>query len=145
MTERGNLALPTDFLPKPRHQPAGTVHSGRIVVVAYDQTRASDALLDKIIRTGLLQPDDDIRLVHILPQQDLIHSLTQTTMGASLESAYDMQPTGSVERDEQISIEEKEDMLLAVAKVLKNNSVNNYYYYYAAGILLCIYRPFRSS
>ncbi|KAI7852751.1 hypothetical protein BDC45DRAFT_177273 [Circinella umbellata] len=94
------LALPTEFLPKPRHQPAGTVQSGRLIVVAYDQTRASDALLEKTIRTGLLQPDDDIRL----------------------ESAYDIQPTSTAEQDERILIEEKEDMLLAVAKVLKDNS-----------------------
>ncbi|KAG2222939.1 hypothetical protein INT45_012917 [Circinella minor] len=116
------LALPNEFLPKPRHQPAGTVQSGRLIVVAYDQTRASDALLDKTIRTGLLQPDDDIRLVHILPQQDLISTFTQSTLGAGLESAYDIQPTNTAEHDEQILIEEKEDMLLAVAKVLKNNS-----------------------
>ncbi|KAI9262154.1 hypothetical protein BDA99DRAFT_510371 [Phascolomyces articulosus] len=120
------LSLPSEFLPKPRHQPTETVNSGRTIVVAYDQTRASDALLEKSIRTGLLQPDDDIRLVHILPQQDFLSSFTQISAGNSVMAsmtAYDTQTNNLVkEHNESILIEAKEDMLLAVAKVLKNNS-----------------------
>ncbi|KAI9477141.1 hypothetical protein BDB00DRAFT_859360 [Zychaea mexicana] len=121
------LTLPREFLPRPRHQPTESVKSGRTIVIAYDQTRASDALLDKTIRTGLLQPDDDIRLVHILPQQDFFSSLTQQTSNgnsvmASMPS-FDAQTTSQAkDQNEKIQIEAKEDMLLAVAKVLQKNS-----------------------
>ncbi|KAI8139142.1 hypothetical protein BJV82DRAFT_628321 [Fennellomyces sp. T-0311] len=115
------LALPSTFLPPPRHPRTDSVQSGRIVVVAYDQSRASDAILDKVIRTGLLQPDDDIRLVHILPQQDFFSSFVSANTVMS--NTYDTQTSGKEKTyNEQMMVDAKEDLLMAVAKVLRQHS-----------------------
>lgn len=60
--------LPTKFFPEPQ-QHADPDHS-RVIVLAYDHTEDSDAMLAKAIRTGLVRPKDDIRICHIMSQTD---------------------------------------------------------------------------
>ncbi|KAI9318556.1 hypothetical protein BX666DRAFT_1512311 [Dichotomocladium elegans] len=118
------LALPTTFFPAPPSAPRRG--HGRRIVIAYDETRTSDALLDRIIRAGFVEPDDDIRIVHILQQHDLLSSLSPITMGNTLTSAA---PAFILDASRQ-QLESKENMLkgaeeeklLAVVDVLKRNS-----------------------
>ncbi|KAF7728936.1 hypothetical protein EC973_005331 [Apophysomyces ossiformis] len=61
--------LPTKFFPEPLHLDTNPNHN-RTIVIAYDHTKDSDAMLAKAIRTGLVRPDDDIRICHIMNQSD---------------------------------------------------------------------------
>lgn len=64
--------LPTEFFPLPNPEPAerGHHHKPRVVVVAYDHSNYSDAMIAKCIRIGMLRPTDDIRILHIVSQSD---------------------------------------------------------------------------
>ncbi|KAI7878981.1 adenine nucleotide alpha hydrolases-like protein [Lichtheimia hyalospora FSU 10163] len=130
-TNSSTLQLPDTFLSAPPQR--GSTPSrlqGRKIVVAYDESRASDAILDRVIRTGLLEPDDDIHLVHILQQHDFFSSLTPKNLSSNLyhnmPAGYDMSVGRSVNDNEDDLVKNvKEDLLLAVADVLKKHSFNN--------------------
>ncbi|CAO3649518.1 unnamed protein product [Mucor hiemalis] len=64
--------LPTEFFPLPNPDIAerGHHHKPRVVVVAYDHSNYSDAMIAKCIRIGMLRPTDDIRILHIVSQSD---------------------------------------------------------------------------
>lgn len=128
-TDSNKLQLPDSFLSAPpkRGSTPGR-QQGRIVVVAYDETRASDAILDRVIRTGLLEPNDDIHLVHILQQSDFFSSLTPKNLSSNLyhnmPAGYDMNVGRSSNgSDSDLVKNVKEDLLLAVADVLRKHSV----------------------
>lgn len=128
-TDSNKLQLPDSFLSAPpqRGNRPGQP-KGRIVVVAYDETRASDAILDRVIRTGLLEPNDDIHLVHILQQNDFFSSLTPKNLSSNLyhnmPAGYDMNVGRSSNgSDSDLVKNVKEDLLLAVADVLRKHSV----------------------
>lgn len=128
-TDSNKLQLPDSFLSSPpqRGNRPGQP-KGRIVVVAYDETRASDAILDRVIRTGLLEPNDDIHLVHILQQSDFFSSLTPKNLSSNLyhnmPAGYDMNVGRSSNgSDSDLVKNVKEDLLLAVADVLRKHSV----------------------
>lgn len=64
--------LPTEFFPSPK--PESTEkrhhHKPRVVVVAYDHSNYSDAMIAKCIRLDMLRPTDDIRILHVVSQSD---------------------------------------------------------------------------
>lgn len=128
-TGSSSLQLPDSFLsvpPPTANKP--TRPQGRKIVVAYDETRASDAILDRVIRTGLLEPDDDIHLVHILQQSDFLSSLTPKSLSSNLyqnmPAGYDMNAGRSSSSNEDDLVKNvKEDLLIAVANVLRKHSV----------------------
>ncbi|KAI9031723.1 hypothetical protein CLU79DRAFT_729793 [Phycomyces nitens] len=78
--------LPTDFMPSP------AVHQGpdlkRTVVIAYDHTNQSDALLAKAIRLGVITPADDIRILHIICQDEFKKLFANTNMTEAYASHY---------------------------------------------------------
>ncbi|KAI9317702.1 hypothetical protein BX666DRAFT_1877564 [Dichotomocladium elegans] len=85
--------LPTSFLPNPRRvtfnsEATKPVLHPRKVVVAYEQTKHSDAILDRAIRTGLIEPEDHIYLVHISQQTNFGSLLTPSAAIGTMPS-YD--------------------------------------------------------
>ncbi|KAL0084789.1 hypothetical protein F4703DRAFT_1856071 [Phycomyces blakesleeanus] len=72
--------------------PAPVVSNGptpkRTVVIAYDHTNQSDALLAKAIRLGMIAPSDDIRILHIICQDEFKKLFQNTGMTESYASHY---------------------------------------------------------
>ncbi|ORY96733.1 hypothetical protein BCR43DRAFT_505548 [Syncephalastrum racemosum] len=120
-----SLLLPTEFFPEPRKKTPGTEPepAPRRVVIAYDQTRYNDALLDRVIRTGLLDPDDRIHLVHVVSQNDIktfLNRIAGATSGVEANLYASIQ--GATDLHANALASAAEDLLLAVAKVLRDHS-----------------------
>ncbi|KAI8372831.1 uncharacterized protein BYT42DRAFT_547875 [Radiomyces spectabilis] len=64
------LKLPTSFFPAPPHPEVKRTDS-RLIVIAYEHSKDSDALISKCIRLGFIRPSDDIRILHILNQSNM--------------------------------------------------------------------------
>lgn len=123
-----SLLLPREFFPEPRRKTPITESEPtllpRRVVVAYDQTKYNDALLDRVIRTGLLEPDDRIHLVHVISQNDIktfLNRIAGATSGVEANLYASIQSTTDFQANALASA--AEDLLLAVAKVLHDHSV----------------------
>jgi hypothetical protein len=87
--------LPTGFFPSPKPEPATVTdnskhyHKPRVVVVAYDHSNYSDAMIAKSIRNGTLRPTDDIRILHIVNQSDYRTLFSPMISGAGTTGNHD--------------------------------------------------------
>lgn len=60
--------LPTTFFPSPSKTFDG--QESRIVAIAYDYSNYGDAMIAKSIHSDLLRPNDDIRILYVMNQND---------------------------------------------------------------------------
>ncbi|KAG0167986.1 DNA-binding protein rfx2 [Apophysomyces sp. BC1034] len=111
----GNLYKSEAGSSKPQHHTSQ--NHGRIIVLAYDHTKDSDAMLAKAIRAGLVQPEDDIRICHIMSQTDY-RTLFSPLLRASPDAKH-------IEVPEDDMAFVKDALIYEIIKVLQKHGFNN--------------------
>jgi hypothetical protein len=110
----GLAKLPTAFFPAPSVVSKNS--KPRVVNIAYDQSNFGDAMIAKAIGLGFLNPNDDIRILHIVNQSDY------TTLFSPMISANVTNGTHHDFAEENI-IGAADDLIWQVINVLKKRGV----------------------
>ncbi|KAI7905282.1 uncharacterized protein BX663DRAFT_541476 [Cokeromyces recurvatus] len=118
--------LPEGFFPKPQQDvsmdQAGLnkgQHKRRIIVIAYDHSNYSDAMIAKAIHLSLINPTDDIRLINVVSQSDY------RTMFSSMLSSQQTSGIHEVSHNDTIVHDAADAMLWEIIKTLKQSGFEN--------------------